>query len=94
MYMVSIKGRAGSFEFDASSTSLCTQEKITSPGATNSVKLCTSGEGSVCETFGFNKNEETNEVTKELHLKAGVNTLYLLSRELCTLTSELLVVPK
>ena len=97
-YQVTIKGRAGSHEFNASNTSLCTQPRISLAGGTNSVKLCTSvdyewevGRLAGCKVFTFAKSVAGSSQTQEYALEAGVNTLYLRARELCTLTSELVV---
>tara|TARA_B100000795_G_scaffold107234_1_gene79220 strand:+ start:281 stop:691 length:411 start_codon:yes stop_codon:yes gene_type:complete len=88
MYQVSLTGRPGSYEFDASSTSLCTQPNIASVGNTNSVKLCGAAG---CQDFHFGKGETPTSITHKYALEAGVNTLYLKARELCTLTGELVV---
>ena len=91
MYQVSMTGRPGSYEFDASSTSLCTltQQQIANPGGTNSVKLCTAVSG--CQDFHFGKGAALSSITKKYELEAGENTLNLKARELCTLTSELVL---
>ena len=87
-YKVALEGRPGSTEFDASSTSLCTQPNIASVGNTNSVKLCGAAG---CQDFHFGKGETPTSITHKYALEAGVNTLYLKARELCTLTGELVV---
>ena len=96
-YQVSITGRPGSFEFGASSTPLCKQLNIANPGSTNSVKLCRPDVTTLkigpfgCQDFHFGKRAAPSSITQKYALVAGENTLYLNARELCTLTSELLV---
>ena len=85
-YEVALVGRPGSTEFDASSTSLCTQARnIASAGSTNSFRLCTSDQlGPSCKVFSM-----PHGVVLTFSLEAGVNTLWFASREFCSLASQL-----
>ena len=89
-YDVTLQGKPGSYYFHPSKTSLCTQPNIDNPGSTNSFWLCTSP-GAGCQTYSFSSVDAYTDVTKQFVLQAGVNTLWLTARELCTLAKQLAV---
>ena len=90
-YDVTLQGKPGSYYFRPSKTSLCTQPNIDTPGSTNSFFLCTSpGGGCKFGQFAHSKNAYT-DMTMQFVLQAGVNTLWLKARELCTLAKQLTV---
>ena len=90
-YDVTLQGKPGSYYFYPDKTSICTQDKISSVGHTNSFFLCTSSGGAGCETYQFPQKNEYNTVTAQFGLAAGVNTLWLRGREACTLATQLTV---
>jgi len=89
-YDVTLQGKPGSYYFRPSKTSLCTQPNIDNPGSTNSFWLCTSP-GAGCQTYSFSSVDAYTDVTMQFVLQAGVNTLWLTARELCTLAKQLAV---
>ena len=89
-YDVTLQGKPGSYYFHPSKASLCTQPNIDNPGATNSFWLCTSP-GAGCQTYSFSSVDAYTDVAKQFVLQAGVNTLWLTARELCTLATQLTV---
>ena len=89
-YDVTLQGKPGSYYFSPDKTSICTQSNIDNPGSTNSFRLCTSP-GAGCQTYSFSSVDAYTDVTKQFVLQAGVNTLWLRGRELCTLATQLTV---
>ena len=90
-YEVALQGRAGSEEFDESNASLCTHPNVTDASYTDSFDLCTSDPskaGAACTAYQVNSSS-----VHLIDLKAGVNTLWLASRELCSLASQLSIAP-
>ena len=100
-YEVALDGRAGSTEFDKSATSLCTHWHVTNVGNTNSFFLCTSdpskaGEGKTWGTRGCTSLETAASGVVPVgafYMDVGVNTLWLASRERCSLASQLIITP-
>ena len=89
-YDVTLQGKPGSYYFYPSKTAICTSSGIASAGSTNSFWLCTSP-GAGCQTYSFSSVDAYTDVTKQFVLQAGVNTLWLTARELCTLATQLTV---
>ena len=87
---MTLEGKPGSYYFYPSKTSICTQKNIANPSSTNSFFLCTSP-GAGCQTYSFSSVDAYTDVTKQFVLQAGVNTLWLAARELCTLAKQLAV---
>ena len=93
-YEVALQGRAGSEEFDESNASLCTHPDVANASSTDSFDLCTSDPskaGAACTAYQVNSTSTAS--VHQFDLKAGVNTLWLASRELCSLASQLSIAP-
>ena len=90
-YDVTLQGKPGSYYFYPSKTSICTHNNIASPGATNSFFLCTSPTAGCKYNQFANKDAYTDMTPMQFVLQAGVNTLWLRARELCTLATQLTV---
>ena len=92
-YDVTLQGKPGSYYFYPSKTSICNQANIDNPGSTNSFYLCTSASGAGCMYYGFSPLADAySDATQQFVLQAGVNTLWLVNREACTLATHLTVV--
>ena len=89
-YDVTLQGKPGSYYFYPYKNSICTQPNIASSGSTNSFWLCTSPMAG-CKTYQFYPANAYTDVTQQFVLQAGVNTLWLKARELCTLATQLTV---
>ena len=89
-YDVTLQGKPGSYYFYPSKTSICTQPNIANPSSTNSFFVCTSPSGG-CKVNQFAQRNAYTDVTTQFVLQAGVNTLWLRARELCTLATQLTV---